>query len=79
MINPDGHEVMLLTVKESPGGSYAQEEPTAFGAAPPHPELKRLEPLLGNWKAEDQTLDGVLGPGVRPGCSRQKYRGVPLA
>jgi hypothetical protein len=40
------------------------EEPTAFGAAPPHPELTRLEPLLGNWKAEDQTLDGVLGPRV---------------
>jgi hypothetical protein len=28
------------------------EELTEFGVAPPHPELKRLEPLLENWKAE---------------------------
>jgi Protein of unknown function (DUF1579) len=40
------------------------EIPTAFGVAPPHAELKRLEPLLGNWTAEDQTLDSVFGPGV---------------
>jgi Protein of unknown function (DUF1579) len=40
------------------------EELTEFGVAPPHPELKRLEPLLGNWKAENRTLESVLGPGV---------------
>jgi hypothetical protein len=39
------------------------EELTEFGVAPPHPELKRLEPLLGNWKAEEQTLDSIYGPG----------------
>jgi hypothetical protein len=39
-------------------------ETTVFGAVPPHPELKRLEPLLGAWEAEDQTLDGVFGPAV---------------
>jgi Protein of unknown function (DUF1579) len=35
-------------------------------AAPPspNPELKRLEPLLGTWKAADHTHDSVLGPGV---------------
>jgi hypothetical protein len=26
--------------------------------------LGRLEPLVGAWEAEDQTLDGVFGPGV---------------
>jgi hypothetical protein len=31
---------------------------------PPHPELERLKPLLGTWKAEDHTNDSVLGPGV---------------
>jgi Protein of unknown function (DUF1579) len=40
------------------------EELTAFGVAPPHPELKRLEPLLGTWKAEDRARDTVLGSGV---------------
>jgi hypothetical protein len=40
------------------------EERTPFGVAPPHHELKRLEPLLGNWKAEDQMLESVYGPGV---------------
>jgi len=37
---------------------------SAFGAPPPDPELKRLDPLLGTWRAEDQTQDSVLGPGV---------------
>jgi hypothetical protein len=32
---------------------------------PPDSELKRLEPLLGEWEAEDYTHDSVLGPGVR--------------
>jgi Protein of unknown function (DUF1579) len=40
------------------------EEMTAFGVAPPHPELKRLEPLLGTWKAEDRARDTVLGSAV---------------
>jgi hypothetical protein len=36
-------------------------------SAPPLPsaELKRLKPLLGTWKAEDNTHDSVLGPGER--------------
>jgi hypothetical protein len=29
----------------------------------PDPELRRLEPLIGKWKAKDHTLDSVLGPG----------------
>ena len=37
---------------------------TEFGVAPPDPELKRLEPLIGTWHAEEKTEAGVLGPGV---------------
>jgi hypothetical protein len=37
----------------------------AASPPPPHPELKRLEPLLGRWTADDHTYDTVLGPGVR--------------
>jgi hypothetical protein len=33
-------------------------------AAPPDPELERLEPLLGTWRAEDHTRDSLLGRGV---------------
>ena len=32
---------------------------------PPDPELRRLEPLLGTWTAEDRSQDSVLGSGVR--------------
>ena len=32
---------------------------------PPDPELRRLEPLLGSWRTEDQTEESVLGPRVR--------------
>jgi Protein of unknown function (DUF1579) len=39
-------------------------ERTAFGAPPPDPELYRLEPLVGTWRAEEHTEDSVLGPGV---------------
>jgi Protein of unknown function (DUF1579) len=38
--------------------------PLAFAVPPPDPELKRLDPLLGAWKAEEHTRDSVLGPGV---------------
>jgi hypothetical protein len=31
---------------------------------PPHPELKRLEPLVGTWRSEAHTRDSMLGPGV---------------
>jgi hypothetical protein len=48
------------------------DEP-AFAVPPPDPELKRLEPLLGTWKAEDHTLDGVFGPGV-PVRSEETFR-----
>jgi hypothetical protein len=41
-----------------------EEALTEFGIAPPHPELKRLEPLVGTWRAEDDTLEGVFGPAV---------------
>jgi hypothetical protein len=40
------------------------EELTAFGVPAPHRELKRLEPLLGKWRAEEQTLDSIFEPGV---------------
>ena len=40
------------------------DETTAFGSPPPDPELRRLQPLVGTWRSEEQTLDGVLGPGV---------------
>jgi hypothetical protein len=36
----------------------------AFAAPPPDPELRRLEPLPGTWRAEERTEDSVLGPGV---------------
>jgi Protein of unknown function (DUF1579) len=36
----------------------------AVVAPPPDPELRRLEPLVGRWRSEERTLDGVLGPGV---------------
>jgi Protein of unknown function (DUF1579) len=47
-------------------------EQTAFAAPPPDPELRRLEPLLGTWRAEDRTLDSVLGPGV-PVASAESF------
>jgi len=37
---------------------------SGFAAAPPDPELMRLESLLGIWRAEERTEDSVLGPGV---------------
>jgi len=30
----------------------------------PDPELRRLDPLVGTWKAKDRTQDSILGPGV---------------
>jgi hypothetical protein len=47
-------------------------EQAAFAAPPPDPELRRLEPLLGTWRAEDQTNDSVLGPGV-PVASTESF------
>jgi predicted enzyme related to lactoylglutathione lyase len=38
--------------------------PAAFAAPPPHPELKRVEPLLGTWRTERHTQESVMGPGV---------------
>jgi hypothetical protein len=40
-------------------------ERNVWGAPLPDPELKRLEPLLGRWRAEEHTRDSILGPGVR--------------
>jgi Protein of unknown function (DUF1579) len=48
------------------------DEP-AFAASPPDPELERLEPLLGTWKTEDHTVDGVFGSGV-PVRSTETFR-----
>jgi hypothetical protein len=39
-------------------------EQATVGVPPPDPELQRLAPLLGRWRSEDHTYDGVLGPGV---------------
>jgi Protein of unknown function (DUF1579) len=30
----------------------------------PHPELRRLDPLVGKWRSKDHTKDSVLGLGV---------------
>ncbi len=48
-------------------------ERSAFAAPPPDPELRRLEPLVGTWRAEDHTRDGVIGPGV-PVVSDETFR-----
>jgi Protein of unknown function (DUF1579) len=45
---------------------------SAFAAPPPDPELQRLEPLLGTWRAQDHT-QSVLGPGV-PVASIESFR-----
>ncbi|HYJ70770.1 MAG TPA: DUF1579 family protein [Nocardioidaceae bacterium] len=47
-------------------------EAAEFGAPPPSPELKRLQPLVGTWESEDHTLNSVLGPGV-PVRSRETF------
>jgi Protein of unknown function (DUF1579) len=55
-----------------------EEEPAVaddqapFAVPPPDPELRRLEPLLGTWKAAEHTEDSVLGPGV-PVTSTETY------
>jgi hypothetical protein len=33
-----------------------------FEVPPPDSELQRLEPLLGTWRSEEPTRDGVLWP-----------------
>jgi hypothetical protein len=50
------------------------EATTAFGVAPPHPELKRLEPLLGTWTSEAHTLDTDLGGPGAPVTSSETFR-----
>jgi Protein of unknown function (DUF1579) len=47
-------------------------EQTPFGAPPPDPELKCLEPLVGRWRSEARTFDSVLGPGV-PVTSTERF------
>ena len=39
---------------------------------PPDSELRRLDPLIGNWKARDHTHDSLLGPGV-PVTNREEF------
>jgi hypothetical protein len=43
---------------------------------PPDPELKRLEPLLGAWRSEEHTRDGVVDDGTLTfeGPARFQYR-----
>jgi Protein of unknown function (DUF1579) len=43
-----------------------------FAVPLPDPELRRLEPLLGTWRAEERTEDSVLGPGV-PVTSNESF------
>jgi hypothetical protein len=45
---------------------------TPFGGPSPDQELKRLEPLLGESRSEDRTLERVLGPGV-PVTSTERF------
>jgi Protein of unknown function (DUF1579) len=35
-----------------------------FDVPPPDPELRRLDPLVGSWTAQERTEDSILGPGV---------------
>jgi Protein of unknown function (DUF1579) len=44
-----------------------------YAVPPPHPELARLEPLVGEWTSEERTEDSVLGPGVAV-TSRESFR-----
>lgn len=44
-----------------------------LGVPPPHPQLRRLEPLIGTWMANEHTLDSVLGSGV-PVTSTETFR-----
>jgi hypothetical protein len=55
------------------GGSHGQRRTNRIRSSAAHPHLQRLEPLRGNWKAEEQTLDSVLGPGV-PVTSVEAFR-----
>jgi hypothetical protein len=48
------------------------DDPSPFAVPPPDPELRRLEPLLGTWRAEERTEDSVLGPGV-PVTSNESF------
>ena len=34
----------------------------SFDVPPPAPELRRLEPLIGSWRVEEETEPSVLGP-----------------
>jgi hypothetical protein len=43
-----------------------------FSVPPPDPELRRLDPLIGTWTAEERTQDSVLGPGV-PVTSKESF------
>ena len=43
--------------------SEAREVATEASWPEPHPELRRLEPLIGRWKQRGQTKDSILGPG----------------
>ena len=45
----------------------------SFDVPPPHPELRRLEPLIGSWQAEEETEPSVLGP-VVPVTSRESFQ-----
>jgi hypothetical protein len=47
-------------------------EHSGFAAPPPDPELGRLEPLAGRWRAEGHTEDSVFGPGV-PVASNESF------
>jgi hypothetical protein len=46
-------------------------ETTAFGVAPPHAELGRLEPLVGAWEAEDQHWTASSARGFRSEAARR--------
>jgi Protein of unknown function (DUF1579) len=45
-------------MSENNAGRASQSPPK------PHPELRRLDPLVGKWRSKDHTNDSVLGPGV---------------
>jgi Protein of unknown function (DUF1579) len=52
------------TDQEKEAVTHDMSEQSAFAAPPPDQELRRLEPLLGKWRAMEHSQNSVLGQGV---------------
>ena len=40
----------------------AETSGQSYTLPPPHPELRRLDPLVGNWRGAGRTIGGPFGP-----------------